>query len=1617
MAISTAELLAQENAPIKTSDLVAMEEKTPAPEIPAWIKPFNMMDQPEPMPYDFDTAINKHVEAAGGDVNKTKKDFTESMYEGFVQPWEKMGYTAAASFNRGMAVFSTHLDLIGEYLGGKTGASKGGAFESAAKTYNENTEYWQKRANEAGAAFIPELFGEALGGAVPGIAEFVLNIPYAGLLGAANTEQQTEKGRSELSNALVEAGKRGTLGIVFNQLSQFKKYLSAPMMGGVFGLQTAAEGGDTKEIAKGVGTGLIYGLTSPGGRMGLNEIRRNFEKEIVRQKAELPPEIVPKPTEELQPLTAPEVLPVEQGKVSPVDIVQPVATSEGKQPFYDALSITTKPDVMNVIISDMKSNLQGGTKGGLQGYDANGEPIYAGSGYPDWFSQLVKDYSKDKTSPSGKKDSIDAKTFINIIDKGLKGDKLTSRQQGFWEDVNKIADRESGKSYAPLVEQFQKAKEVINETRKQFAEAEINPGEIQESSGDLRGSLEAKGYSTQDIETALKELAEERAAIQGEAVGQSVKLSPEEVKSKQANIPGTDSFNLVNPETEISKPLSEQVTPKNADMFNPAFAPEAGFRRQPEAAEPTDAITRRSDLVRFLNEKLDIPIRTGRFMDKALGIFKLREEVIRTGKANDIEVIAHEIGHGLQKFLYPEDVSVKGLKSLPFSEFKNELDPLATQPKAGQEVTPEGFAEFIRLYVTNPPMAKEKAPSFYDHFEHLLTEKSPETLDILKDAARQYDRWLKQPELQRVLSQVSVGQKEKREVSFEKIYTAAVDDLYPLKKIVDEMAPNKLKASDDPYKLARLMRGIDGKVETFLDHSPFKFKTYEEVGKSFKDILKPLKDNLDEFRAYILSRRTLDLSKRNIETGILPADAKVVVEKYNDQFSKSFGDLKEFQDHTLTYLKDSGMIDQKTYDKIKTLNEDYVPLYRIMEDNAGKKVGMGSGLVASNQIKKIKGSWRDIQDPLESIIKNTALYINAAEKNAVGESLIKLAEKTEGMGKFVEKIPTPTKGTKGKIDEIFTAAELTQMAEIGIDPDASFTIFRAASFVPKDNVISVWDKGDQKLYQVHPDIAKVFQALDKENSNLLMRLLATPASWLRAGATLTPEFIGRNPLRDQFSAFVYSKYGFIPGYDLAKGIFSMAKKDQMYWDWKKGGGDHSMLVSMDRDYLQDKLGDLLQKYPVMNRIKNPIECLRILSEIGEEGTRIGEFRKGIKKEGATKEGIQAAALAAREVTLDFNRKGATGKAVNMITAFWNANVQGTDKMIREFKENPLTTSLKTAAALTLPSVLLAIATHDDPRIKEIPGWERDMFWCIPTENNIWRIPKPFELGILFGSVPERITHYIMDQDPHAFKGILTSAWSGLAPGFVPTAAIPIMENWANKSTFFDRPIVPNNRTDLLSEYQYGPYTTETAKQLGSILGKLPWMENTTVTSPAKIDNLVRGWTGGLGMYALQIADKGLEVTGITPRDYEKPAASLSEIPFIKAFHTRYPSSNAESIQRFYDHYKEADQTLKTVKALISQENNPDAAIKLMEANNMENLRGNYTAISNIHSMIDAIYINPTMTGDEKREFIDMLYMQMIDVAKNGNEVFDMIKENKKEMQTIEAAPIERKPQGLRPPVF
>ncbi|MBI3398888.1 MAG: hypothetical protein HY026_06630 [Deltaproteobacteria bacterium] len=122
------------------------------------------------------------------------------------------------------------------------------------------------------------------------------------------------------------------------------------------------------------------------------------------------------------------------------------------------------------------------------------------------------------------------------------------------------------------------------------------------------------------------------------------------------------------------------------------FVPDKQFRREATTETEVGAPQKRSDIVRFLSEKLNLPVRTGRFRGGnkgVMGIFKIKPEVVRSKFANDIETISHEIGHALEKYLWPETRDAKGnLTGTAFKDFANELNAIASQPRKGQPIEP-----------------------------------------------------------------------------------------------------------------------------------------------------------------------------------------------------------------------------------------------------------------------------------------------------------------------------------------------------------------------------------------------------------------------------------------------------------------------------------------------------------------------------------------------------------------------------------------------------------------------------------------------------------------------------------------------------------------------------------------------------------------------------------------------------------------------------------------------------------------------------------------------------------------------------------------------------------------
>lgn len=837
---------------------------------------------------------------------------------------------------------------------------------------------------------------------------------------------------------------------------------------------------------------------------------------------------------------------------------------------------------------------------------------------------------------------------------------------------------------------------------------------------------------------------------------------------------------------------------------------------------------------------------------------------------------------------------------------------------------------------------------------------------------------------QKILDKISVGESAPQEKwTWSKFYTKAIDDLHPLKGV-----------DEDAYTLARLTRGQFGKAEHFLEHGTFDFDTYETNGKPLAEVLAPVRDDLDGIRAYLASKRALEIEASGRKSGMDLDAAREVVDDGAGKYEKIAGQVGDYQENVLRYLKQSGVLSDAAFDAMREAGHDYVPFYRVM-GSTGQHGGAGKGFGPGNPLKRLKGSERDVIDPLESIIKNTYAFVSVAERNAVGIKLIDALK---------------AKGAEITISEARDPELAAHLKEGGVSAPEKLVDFVKSALPEDGTTLSAFRDGVKETVKVSdPEIVKAYRGLDQGSADMLTRFLAGPAKSLRAGAVLSPDFIARNLVSDFFSAFVNTAGSIFSPIDTFKGALGVIRKDADFTNWLKSGGANATMVGLDRRYMQESLAKLTAETGLGTRawnvVTSPLSGLRLLSELAENATRLGEFKKLVGPD-ATKEQIQAAGYSSREVTLDFARVGASMRAYNMITAFANAQIQGLDRIGRAFKDKPAETALKVAGSITLPSVLLWFANHDDPRYKELPSWQKDLFFIIMTKDHIFRLPKLHELGVVFGSGVERILDATIGGNSEAFDGFAKSVMQIMTPNFIPTAVLPVVEQFANRSTFSDRTLIPADMEKYLPEYQYTPYTTETTKALGKIISAFPGMRDQatgpgapfgpiakTLTSPILMENYIRSWTGGLGIYALQAADASLRKAGVLP-DPVLPAATLADIPFVKAFVVRYPSASAQSIQDFYDQQETSKKFYDTWSAK-AKEGDVEAMSHIQAAGGsmmfmrLDALKQTLTEHS---KLVRDIYKNPNIKPDEKRQLIDSLYFNMIEIGRGG---MQMVREGKK----------------------
>jgi hypothetical protein len=777
------------------------------------------------------------------------------------------------------------------------------------------------------------------------------------------------------------------------------------------------------------------------------------------------------------------------------------------------------------------------------------------------------------------------------------------------------------------------------------------------------------------------------------------------------------------------------------------------------------------------------------------------------------------------------------------------------------------------------------------------------------------------------------------------------------------------------------------------------------------------KEALHQFRTYLLAERHLEMLARGIEaTAMETDDARAVVAAASPDFKRLAKDLYDISDALLQQRVDVGLLDPSDAAKIRQENQKrYGPMWRdeIGEGDAPARApGTGGRRLVQNTagVHRLEGSERDVLWPDQALALDILDTAKRVTTHRASVALIQQAIRTQGGGIIAEEVPAPKDRTVMSLAQIrdqlialgfdpmnfIDKNKLHQMAAIdGLDTtgmkdieildalldgmskrDQGLLISQLEiqalleAFNPRthptandrrDLVIATIINGKRRWFQINDrELFDALQGLGPQQLAVWDNLIGQ-AAWrstrlLRAGATLTLEFMGRNWFRDAFNAAVYTRAdgkgaarlgkANIPFYLAIKGLRTMLNTPAAVAQWRREFGKGGSLMAQDREFMQDlidkelkhRLDKRRKSKPrrVLDALSHPIELLRAASDFIENTTRVGEHMQ--VKEDAAKHGVgqqQAAAEGAHasgDVTLRFSGGGTAARQLNMWIAFLNPTMLDLRKFHQEFitAKDPARRKalwLRGMALITVPSLALAALQGDDEEYLAIPEWQRNAAWILVWRgfdgkvDHIFRFPKPQLLGFIFGTIPERLflAGYRglkgKGDAQEQLKSLFGALGQQVIPNLVPTIAAGVAEWWANKSTYRGTPLVPRTRQDLPRAYQTADYTGEFAQQVGELIPG--------GASPAKIENLARVHGGTMGTAALTIADAatraGRKLTGQPA--YHVPTTRqadwMTRAPVLRGFTVRRPLEDAQSVKRFYDTFFKAEQHRQRWRDLVA----------------------------------------------------------------------------------------------------
>jgi hypothetical protein len=516
-----------------------------------------------------------------------------------------------------------------------------------------------------------------------------------------------------------------------------------------------------------------------------------------------------------------------------------------------------------------------------------------------------------------------------------------------------------------------------------------------------------------------------------------------------------------------------------------------------------------------------------------------------------------------------------------------------------------------------------------------------------------------------------------------------------------------------------------------------------------------------------------------------------------------------------------------------------------------------------------------------------------------------------------------------------------------INPDTGLVEYYWVSpaFVRDDSIYGVKQGGKQYYVQInHPGLARAMRGVGANNGvGYLAPVMWLTRNYAKLLTAYNPEFMFSNLIRDIETAMLnVTDVANKPKHvrlQIAKNVASSMRGafaalrgnhssewSRWFEEFRMAGGKISFMEYNDVDRIRRRIESSVKEGRFMRGTKAMFRYIEDVNTAIENGTRLALYR-ALRENGVSRD---RAAFAARELTVNFNRRGELGPIINSLYMFFNASVQGTTRMAQAIGRSK---SLRYAVAgiamagfmMEMMNAFLLSGDDDDGEkaYDKIAGWikDRNIIVMVPGGTDNVMIPMaygwsiPYVIGQKFGELARGKTDVA-----GAAASILSTIVDNFSPvggadtpltqTVSPTIVDPFVQVATNK-TWYGGPIYPTKydkrKPESESYFDSAPqWAIDTSRIINEVTGGNRGRSGTIDVSPEVIEHYIEFIGGGVGKFANRLYSTGERIAAGEEWLPEKT-------PILRRFYSKITASSKK--REFYEAWDDVDQARYELKEL------------------------------------------------------------------------------------------------------